>query len=54
MNSGRRVQRIRKLVNQIISIFKDDQDENEMDNYEQPQVIHQVRVQNRREYVALE
>ena len=47
MNSGHGVQRIRNLVNQIIGIFKDDQDEDEMDNCKQPQ-------QNRREYVALE
>jgi hypothetical protein len=54
MNSGHGVQRIRRLVNQIIRIFKDDEDEDEMDNCKQPQVIHQVGVQNRREYVALE
>jgi len=51
MNSGRGVQRIRKLVNGVIGIFKDDPDEDEI---EQPQVISQAKVQNRRDYVALE
>jgi len=51
MHSGRWVQRIRKLVNGIISVFKDDPDEDEI---KRPQDVSQFKVQNHREYVALE
>jgi len=44
MSSGHRVQR-------MINVFKDDQDENEIDNLEQPR---QVMMQNRGEYSTLE
>ena len=53
MNSGRSVQQLRKLINHIVGVFKDDPDKNEFDNHEQPQAISQIKMQNRREYIAL-